>query len=537
MATSDCASSPTNAIYLARNYAGGSFSDWHLPSINEAQALYPQDTLTGISMIANYYWLSNEVDTTNANIFSPISGAIISNPKSNTVTARPIRAFDSSILASTMDTPTNAGKYTVLPSALTLANSKPLTNYQAVVYVSDTNTGKFTVNKISQPSALTIDPVEFATFTDSITLISVGGSSSRATTFRLTSLGSTATGCALNGNKLSASSIGICRVYAVKPADVNYYATVAPVISVRFDTFTARIVVTLPLGGGNMIITGGAPVLDTSTPIPVETLSVNGFTPTSGTAGTTITITGTGFIGAGFTLQSIRIGRNLTNVPIKSIVNNTTITAVVDTASSSGRITVTFSAPNSQTVEFVSAGGIFSFTPPTVASAPTISSFTPTSGTAGTSITLTGSYFNGTTRVTIGGTQVDSYTVNSDSSLTITSAVGSASGTIAVTNAAGTGASSGSFTAYNLAPIITLSSSSVTADSVTAVNISVTGNSGSPAVSYNLIGTLPLGLSFNSSTGAITGTPQEAHATSTYTVQAINPVGTGTASFTLTTSY
>jgi hypothetical protein len=436
-----------------------------------------------------------------------------------------------------MDTPTNAGKYTVLPSALTLANSKPLTNYQAVVYVSDTNTGKFTVNKISQTSALAINPVEFATTADSITLISIGGSSSKATTFRLSSIGATATGCTLNGTKLSATGVGICRVYAVKPADVNYYASVAPVISVRFDTWTARVVVTTPQGGGNMIINQGPPVLDTSTPVPTETLSVTGFTPSSGTAGTVITITGTGFQTAGFTLQWIKVGRNLTYLPIKTVVSNTSITAVVDTASSSGRITVSFVAPNLQTVEFVSGGGIFNFTPVAVASAPTISSFTPTSGIAGTSVTLTGSYFTGTTRVTIGGSPVDTFSVISDSSMTLVTPIGSASGTIAVTNASGTGNSSGVFTAYNLAPNITLTSTSITADSATAVNIGVASNSGSTVVSYNLIGTLPLGLTFNSATGAITGTPQEAHATSTYTVEAINPVGTGTASFTLTTTY
>ena len=121
--------------------------------------------------------------------------------------------------------------------------------------------------------------------------------------------------------------------------------------------------------------------------------------------------------------------------------------------------------------------------------------------------------------------------------MTLVTPIGSASGTIAVTNASGTGSSSGAFTAYNLAPNITLTSTSITADSTTVVNIGVASNSGSTVVSYNLIGTLPLGLTFNSATGAITGTPQEAHATSTYTVEAINPVGTGTASFTLTTTY
>ncbi|MTA05139.1 MAG: hypothetical protein F2519_06150, partial [Actinobacteria bacterium] len=355
--------------------------------------------------------------------------------------------------------------------------------------------------------------------------------------FKITSIDSTAAGCTLNGNKLSATGVGICSVYAVKPADVNYYPEISPVISIKFDTFSVRVTITVPLGGGNMIITGGAPVLDTSTPVPTETLTVISFSPTSGSPGTVITIIGTGFVSAGYSLQSVRIGRNLTNVPIKSVSNNTTILATVDTASSSGRITLTFVATNGGTQEFVAPGGVFSFTPAVVASQPTISSFTPTSGVAGTAITITGTNFTGTTRVTIGGSPVDTFTINSSTSITAYMAVGSAAGTIAVTNAAGTGASSGSFTTYNTAPNITLSSSSVTADSVTAVSITVASNSGGPAASYNLLGTLPLGLTFNSSTGAISGTPQEARATSTYTVEAINPMGTGTATFTLTTTY
>ena len=531
-----------NAANMVRSYTGGGFQDWYLPAQNEADQLMAQDTLTGINLINQasiYYWTSTsgDVDSLSAMVYYPLSNTTTSGTKSVTWKVRPIRAFDTNILLSTMDTPTNVGTYKVLPSNLTLASAKPLTNYQAVVYVADTNTGKVTINKANQ-AALTVDPVEFAWIGESITLLSTGGTSSKATIFKISTLGATASGCALVGNKLGASSAGTCRVYAIKPADINYYAVVAPVIAVRFDTFTVRVTITVPQGGGNMTIAAGAPVLDTSTPVPTETLTVISFSPTAGSPGTVITIIGTGFISAGYTLQSVRVGRNLTNVPIKSVSSNTTILATVDTASSSGRITLTFGAnSNGATQEFVVPGGVFSFTPAVVASQPTITSFTPTTGVAGTSITITGTNFNGTTRVTIGGSPVDSFTINSSTSITAVTAVGSAAGTIAVTNADGTGASSGSFTSYNAAPNITLSSSSVTADSVTAVSISVTGNTGGPVASYNLLGTLPLGLTFNSSTGAVTGTPQEAHATSTYTVEAINPMGTGTATFTLTTTY
>ena len=538
MLASSCGSA-SNAATMARSYSGGGYSDWYLPSYDEAAALLTQDTLTGINIMSQggvFYYTSTQNDSSNAYTFNPNGNNIPYGLKTQTKQVRAIRAFDTNILPSTLDTPTIAGKYTVTPSNLTLANAKPLTNYQGVVYVSDTNTGKFTINKVSQ-SALKVDPVEFAITSDSITLLSIGGTSAKATTFKITSIGSTAAGCTLNGNKLSATGVGICSVYAVKPADVNYYPVISPVISIKFDTFSVRVTITVPLGGGNMIITGGAPVLDTSTPVPTETLTVISFSPTSGSPGTVITIIGTGFVSAGYSLQSVRIGRNLTNVPIKSVSNNTTILATVDTASSSGRITLTFVATNGGTQEFVAPGGVFSFTPAVVASQPTISSFTPTSGVAGTAITITGTNFTGTTRVTIGGSPVDTFTINSSTSITAYMAVGSAAGTIAVTNAAGTGASSGSFTTYNTAPNITLSSSSVTADSVTAVSITVASNSGGPAASYNLLGTLPLGLTFNSSTGAISGTPQEARATSTYTVEAINPMGTGTATFTLTTTY
>jgi hypothetical protein len=225
----------------------------------------------------------------------------------------------------------------------------------------------------------------------------------------------------------------------------------------------------------------------------------------------------------------------LNSAAVFSTTNATTISVTVDANAASGKITLLFTESGS-VIPLVSPTS-FTYTPPAPAGVPTISSFTPTGGMAGTSITITGTYFNGTTAVSIGGNPVDTFTVVSSTSITAIIRAGSTSGTVQVTNATGSGVSSGTFTAYTLAPIITLSTASLATDSVTAVNITVTKNTGSPAVSYNLLGTLPAGLSFNTSTGAITGTATEALATTTYTVEAINPVGTGTATFTLSASY
>ena len=251
--------------------------------------------------------------------------------------------------------------------------------------------------------------------------------------------------------------------------------------------------------------------------------------------GTVITITGTGFSNAGYSLTGVRVGRTLNSVAIFSVTNSTTISATVDANAASGKITLLFTESGS-VVSYVSPTS-FAYTPPVVGGAPMVSLFTPTSGAAGTLITITGSNFSGITGVSIGGNPVDSFTVVNTGQIIATTRAGSASGTIQVTNATGSGVSSGSFTSYVLAPIITLSTNSLATDSVTAVNITVSKNTGSPAASYNLLGTLPAGLSFNSTTGAITGTATEALASTTYTVEAINPVGTGTATFTLAVNY
>ena len=531
----DCGGA-TYAAGMAHNYTGGGYQDWYLPSQNEATALMQQDTLTGMALIIQsgvFYWTSTQNDTDGALTYHPFNLGFPYGLKNAVSLVRPIRAFDANILASTADTPTNVGIYKVLPSTLVLANNRVLTNYQNVVYLSDTNMGTVKITKVNQTS-LSI-PASIGVVGIPLNLISNGGSSSKATIFKLISGTGTASGCTLNGTVLTATSSGTCQIYAIKPGDQNYYTTISAAGFVNFDSFTARVVYTTPQGGGNMILTSGPQLLDTSTPIPFVTMSFTSFTPSSGTVGTVITITGTGFSNAGYSLTGVRVGRTLNSVAIFSVTNSTTISATVDANAASGKITLLFTESGS-VVSYVSPTS-FAYTPPVVGGAPMVSLFTPTSGAAGTLITITGSNFSGITGVSIGGNPVDSFTVVNTGQIIATTRAGSASGTIQVTNATGSGVSSGSFTSYVLAPIITLSTNSLATDSVTAVNITVSKNTGSPAASYNLLGTLPAGLSFNSTTGAITGTATEALASTTYTVEAINPVGTGTATFTLAVNY
>jgi len=173
--------------------------------------------------------------------------------------------------------------------------------------------------------------------------------------------------------------------------------------------------------------------------------------------------------------------------------------------------------------------------------APTVSSVSPSSGNiaGGTSVVITGTGFTGATKVTIGGNNVASFTVNSSTQITAITSSGNSTGVIAVTTLGGTVNSATNFIAAVEPPRITLTSSSFTIDSATAATTANTysiNSIGGSIVSYSLTGTLPAGMSFSSSTGLLSGTPTEVIPATTYTVTAISGAGTGSATFTLTTS-
>jgi hypothetical protein len=161
--------------------------------------------------------------------------------------------------------------------------------------------------------------------------------------------------------------------------------------------------------------------------------TITDFSPKTGGAGTTITITGTNFTN----LTGVKIGG--TAAQSYSAASITSMTAVVGQGAT-GVINVANTGGN------VNSSASFTFVP-----VPAITSFAPTIAGQGKTVTITGTNLTGATAVTFGGTAV---TIVSNTSTQITATIGSgASGTVSVTTAGGTATKTG-FT-FAPAPTIT----------------------------------------------------------------------------------
>ena len=162
------------------------------------------------------------------------------------------------------------------------------------------------------------------------------------------------------------------------------------------------------------------------------TLSITGFSPTSGPEGTAVTIYGSAF----------------STTPANNTVTFNGTAATV-TASDSGSIATTVptgatTGPISVTVGGNTVTSSASFTV-TAAGAPTITSFTPTSGASGVSVSVTGTNFSTTsTTVALNGVTASS-SVGSTTALTFTVPSAVSSGRITATTSLGTGTSGTDF--------------------------------------------------------------------------------------------
>ncbi len=155
--------------------------------------------------------------------------------------------------------------------------------------------------------------------------------------------------------------------------------------------------------------------------------TVASFTPESGSAGTSVTLIGSGFTGA----TAVAFNGAAATFRVDS---DTQLTATVPLAATTGTIAVTTPDGTGTSAR--------SFT---VILLPSIESFTPISGAVGTVVTLTGAKFTGATSVAFNGIVAD-FMVDSDRRITTTVPTGATTGPISVTTPIGTGTSSAVFT-------------------------------------------------------------------------------------------
>jgi hypothetical protein len=215
---------------------------------------------------------------------------------------------------------------------------------------------------------------------------------------------------------------------------------------------------TTPPGGAgpeDLVITGpGGTGSGTFAYAPVP--AITSFSPTSGpvAGGTTVTLTGTGFSGAGPGYTGTEL---VTEVPDGSPEFAVESFSVIS-ATEIQLVTAALPVGDSPAELFglkTPGGPASSANPFTYVAAPVVSSVTPSSGptAGGTAAVITGSGFTGATAVTFGGTTA-TFTVESDTTIDVTTPAGSpGEADVDVTTPGGTGDDPGAFV-YD-APVFT----------------------------------------------------------------------------------
>jgi hypothetical protein len=362
-----------------------------------------------------------------------------------------------------------------------------------------TAAANFTVNSATQITA-TVGTGS----TGTISVATAGGTGTSSGTFTFIPAPTITSFTPTTGG--TGTSVTITGTNFTGATSVKFGGTAATTFTVNSATQITATVGTGTTGTITVTTAGGTGTSSgTFTYIPAPTIT--SFTPTTGGAGTSVTITGTNFIGT----SSVKFGG--TEVATY-VINSATQLSVTVGSGSTGTITVTTAGGTGTST------GTFTFIP-----APAITSFTPTTGGAGTSVTITGTNFTGATSVKFGGTAAANFTVNSGTQITATVGTGS-TGTITVTTAGGTGTSSTSFT-FISAPTIT-SFTPTSGPSGTVVTIAGTNFTGATSVKFG--GTAAANFTVNSAT-QITATVGTG-STGTITVTTAGGTGTSAATFT-----
>ena len=232
---------------------------------------------------------------------------------------------------------------------------------------------------------------------------------------------------------------------------------------------TGPVVVTTPGGPSNGLLFTANPMLSS-------------FSPTSGSPGTVVTLTGQNLIG---TTQVSFNGASAVNY---TVVSATQLTVTVPTNASTGPIRVTTSAGTA-----ASSNNFF-------VTAPMLTAIVPAAGPAGTVVTLTGSNLLGMTGVTFNGLVAPGAIVNATGTqITVTAPTGVTTGPVVATTSAGPSNS----LLFSSAPTLTALSPAF-GPAGTPVALTGTGLTGTTQVTFN--GTVAPGFVVNAAGTQLTVT-------------------------------
>lgn len=213
----------------------------------------------------------------------------------------------------------------------------------------------------------------------------------------------------------------------------------------------------------NALGTGTSSTAFTVLPPPI----ITAMSPASGTAGTTVTFTGTGFIGTSYVCFNNGCTSNF------MVVSDTQMTAVVPSGATSGKVRIQGSGGNGTSTT--------AFTVQSTC-APTLTGFSPASAGRYNSVTVTGTCFTGLTRVSFNGVDADGFYVSDDTRVDVSVPGGATTGKLSVTNTLGTAQSTGTFTVLPPPTITAISPSSAKAGAT--VTLTGTGFTGTTNLTF-----------------------------------------------------
>ena len=283
------------------------------------------------------------------------------------------------------------------------------------------------------------------------------------------------------------------------------FSTVASENIVKFNNTTAEVsssisptslTVTVPSGAttGKVSVTRGGYTVQSVNEFLVLPLAITSFTPSVGSLGASITITGTGF-------SSVKENNKVKFNGIAAIVTEsaaTSLTATVPAGNTIGKISVT-------------VNGITVTSTTNFEGTLAINSFSPANGLAGASITLTGSGFSSTSSnqvVKFNGIVAD-ITASSLNSLTVRVPVGATTGKISVAREGSTVLSANEFLVLPLAVTSFTPAAGIVGTPVTINGTGFSSVNGNNSVTFNGVTAVPASTSTSITTkvpaGATTG--------------------------------